>query len=261
MTERSPSERRTELDRRLEAMLASADAGGLSLARSTVLECPDRWFGQLVALSHDAVTDAPDPDAVLPAATAVELLRGYCRLRTDLLTDLAEYAAPDCDRTTILLAGDYLNSASYAAFGRVDDPTGDGFETLTTVLRTIIEGFDAAYAHSTADYQSLLDDPLGALGAGAAVVGATLGDADGPNHEQFADLGRGYSAARYVQHVLDSDEMSSLIPFDVDEQELRQYGAKQLRDAECELDRLASTTDVDSLRAFVAERTPDAIRC
>lgn len=264
MTELSLSERRTELDRRLEAMLASADAGGLSLARSTVLECPDRWFGQLVALSHDAVAEAPDSDAVLPAATAVELLRGYCRLRNDLLTDHADEHAPtpDCDRTAILLAGDYLNSAAYSAFGRVDNgPSSTGFAALTSTLQTIVEGFDAAYARSTADHRSLLDDTVGALGEGAAVVGATLAGVDEPRREQFADLGGGFSAARHVQHVLDSDATDSLLPLNVDEQELRWYGAKRLQEAERELDRLASTADAASLRAFVAEHSPDAIRC
>jgi len=261
MTERSPSERRTELDRRLEATLASADAGGLSLARSTVLECPDRWFGQLVALSYDAAADAPDPDDALPAATAVELLRGYCRLRCDLLTDRDEDAdAPARDPTAVLLAGDYLNSAAYAAFGRVPDgPPGDGFDALTSALQSIVEGFDAAYARSTGGDESLLDDTVGALGEGAAVVGATLAGTDAPDRESFADLGRGFSAARHVQRVLDGPH--SLLPEDVAEADVREYGAARLREAHEGLDRLASRADVESLRSFVAERSPDVIRC
>jgi len=259
MTELSPSERRTELDRRLEAALAAADAGGLSLARSTVLECPDRWFGQLAALSYDAVADAPDSDAVLPAATAVELLRGYCRLRNDLLTERA--ATPDRDRTAVLLAGDYLNSAAYAAFGRVEDgPSGDGFDALTAAFQTIVEGFDAAYARSAAEGESLLDDTVGALGEGAAVVGATLAGIDDSGREPFADVGRGFSAARHVQRVLDSARAESLLPLDADERDLRRYGAKRLREAEAGLDRLAGDAEAASLRSFLAERAPDAIR-
>ncbi|CQH56586.1 homolog to bifunctional short chain isoprenyl diphosphate synthase [Halobacterium hubeiense] len=262
MTELSPSERRTELNRRLDATLASADAGGLSLARSTVLECPDRWFGQLVALSYDAAADAPDADAALPAATAVELLRGYCRLRYDLLTDRDDHAAAtDRDTTAVLLAGDYLNSAAYAAFSRVEDgPPRDGFDALTAALQTIVEGFDAAYARSAAESESLLDDTVGALGEGAAVVGATIAGIDDPGREPFADLGRGFSAARHVQRVLDSAGPDSLLPLDVEERDLRRYGAKRLREAEAGLDRLAGSADAASLRSFLAERAPDAIR-
>lgn len=259
MTELSPSERRTELDRRLEATLAAANAGGLSLARSTVLECPDRWFGQLVALSYDAAADAPDADTVLPAATSVELLRGYCRLRNDRLTDRA--AASGRDRTAVLLAGDYLNSAAYAAFGRVEDgPPRDSFDALSAALQTIVEGFDAAYARSAAESEALLDDTVGALGEGAAVVGATLAGIDDSGRGPFADLGRGFSAARHVQQVLDSAGPDSLLPLDVEERDLRRYGAKRLREAEAGLDRLAGSADAASLRSFLAERAPDAIR-
>ncbi|MGB9965629.1 polyprenyl synthetase [Halobacterium hubeiense] len=254
MTELSPAARRAALDRRLDAVL-TADAGGLSLARATVLDAPDRWFGQLVALSHDAVADAPEPDAVLPAATAVELLRGYCRLRNDLL---AEGRADD--QTAALLASDYLNSAAYAALGRVDGgPPADSFAALTDVLQSVVEGFDAAYGDAPADYRSLLDDTVGALGAGAAVLGATLADASDGRREQFELVGRGFSAARYVQYTLNS-RRDALLPEGVDDGDLRGYGADRLREAREALDRLAATADVDSMQGFLAERSPQTLR-
>lgn len=254
--ELSPADRRAELDDRLDAALASADIGGLSLARSSVLDCPDRWYGQLTAHSYNSIASSPDPDVVLSAGVALELLRGYCQQRCDLLERLdgGDTQAPGRNPTAALLAGDYLNSAAYSAFGVVDrdDPSVPGFERIAEISEAITEAFDARYVHSTAEPCSFLDSTAGALGEGAAAVGAGLAGADASRREQFARLGRGFSTARQAQRVLDPDTSAwPSVPTGVDARQLHEYAVDRREDASRVLDHLESTTDVESLRVFL----------
>lgn len=255
MTGLTPSERRAELDRRLDAALDVPDGTSLDLARSTVLDRPDRWYGQFVALSHDAIADARGGDAVLSAATAVELLRGYCRLRAEQFAHLDGDAvdSPVRDPTAALLAGDYLDSAAYAALGAVDhDRSRDAFEVLLDVSASLVEAFDAGDATAAAEPGAFLDRTVGGLGAGAAVVGATLGGAGESRRDRFAAVGRGFSTAREAQRRLRSPASAACIPATVvDEHRFREHAADHLADAERALEDLAATVDAEPLRSFV----------
>lgn len=286
----TPAERRAELDRRLEAALKATDGTGIELARSSVRAASDRWHGQLLVLSHSSAADtvaadAPNvdgsaaggtaaggtaadgtaaggtaadgspADVVFPAATTVELLRGYCRLRSELFVQLGNDVAHSLTRDpgSALLAGDYLNSAAYAVLGSVDHPrVGDAFETLLSVSESLACAFDARHGQSAKDHCSFLDETAGSLGEGAVVIGATLAGVEESTREQFATLGRGFSTARQIQRHLRPDaETDSVVPPEPDVDRLREHGERRLAAANRALDDLAATADVAALRAFV----------
>lgn len=246
------AERRAELDRRLDAALEASGDAGLATARSAVEACPDRWYGQLVALSHNAVADAPAPDDVLSASAAVELLRGYCRLRSGLFERLRDGDAgpPTRDPTDALLAGDYLNSAAYATLCAADsDRLESAFETLLSVSGSLCEAFDG---RSAADAGEFLDETAGSLGEAAAVIGAALAGADESRRAQFGTFGRGFGTARQVRRVLASGgDPSAIAPREFDESRLQRHGERRREAGSLALERLSGDADVDVLRAFV----------
>lgn len=289
----SPTERRAELDRRLDRALDVPDGTCLELARSSIQTAPDRWYGQLLSLSHDSVAaggtasavpgsdepaaaggtastaaasgdesvaaasgDASTADVVLPAATAVELLRGYCRLRGELLVQLENDAvhSPSRAPSASLLAGDYLNSAAYAELGSVDHARlGAAFETLLSLSESLACAFDAGYPRSVEDHCSFLDETAGSLGEGAAAIGARFAGADESTRERLATVGRESSTARQIQRRLDSESAALPdAPRDVDEHQLRQHAERRVDAAARALDELAPAADVEALRAFVA---------
>lgn len=252
----SLDERRAALDRRLEAALEAADRTGMPRVRSEVQSFSIRWYGQLVALSHNSIADEPATDVVLPASTAIELLRAYCRSRSDLFVqlDADDPHSLSQDPTDALLAGDYLNSAAYATLGAIDHSRlPDAFETLVGVSESLFEAFDARRAWSVEDHGSFLDETAGSLGEGATVIGATFAGVDDARRKHLAAFGRSSSTARQIQCLLESDcEMFPLAP-EVDERRLREYGMERLTEANRALERLATSADVEPLRAFVEE--------
>jgi geranylgeranyl pyrophosphate synthase len=271
----SLAERRAELDRRLADVLASTDETSLELARAGVQSVPDRWYGQLLALTHDALAPAeaeagPGPDAsaaepaasseaeaVMTASTAVELLHGYCRLRGELFVELGADVANSLpsNPSPHLLAGDYLNSAAYAVLGSVDHPRlGDAVDSLFSVSESVACAFDARHGDATDSSGSFFEETAGSLGGGAAVIGATLAGAEDSTRDQFATLGRGFSTARQIQRQLDPEtDTHSLAPLDPDPAQLRELGTRRLEAATRVLDDLAATGDVGPLRAFVED--------
>ncbi len=245
------AEHHGELDRRLEAVLEADGETGVATARAAVLACPDRWYGRLVALAHDAAANAPAPDAVRSAGAAVELLRGYCRLRSGLFARLHDGTA--ASPTDALLAGDYLNSAAYTALVAADHArAGDAFDALLAVSESLYEGFDTSDARFAADAVSFLDETAGTLGEGAAVVGAALAGADESLRARLGEFGREFGTARQVRRVLASDGGSPAVaPREFDEQRLRQHGEQRRGAGEQVLERLSTEVDVGALRAFV----------
>jgi geranylgeranyl pyrophosphate synthase len=249
-------ERRGEIDRRLETALERADEHSVALAASTVDACPDRWYGQLVALSHAAIADKPASDAILSASAAVELLRGYCRLRTELLIQLADNRAHSLtgDPANALLAGDYLNSAAYTALAEAGNHhLEDALQALIAVSESLVDAFDAKYVRSVDDH-SFLDDTVGSIGEGAAVIGITLAGGDTTRKEDFATLGRGFSTAYQIRRILNADSdgaVPTIAPPRFDTAALRQHGARHFREATHALGRLSDSADVEPLRNFV----------
>lgn len=268
MTDDDPSlaARRTRIDARLESVLAVADDRDVPLVRETVAGADDRWFGQLAAGCYDSMAEAPALDSVLPAAASVELLRGYCRLRGELLVRLADDRAQSnpLPGTPALLAGDYLHSAAYSTLGSMADATlDDCFRTLTDVVGTVTDAFAATYApssESAPDGPSFFDRTAGSLGAGAADLGASLADADDARRERLARLGRGSATARGIRRALDAGpEIASVGPPATDETDLREHAERRRVEAHRALRELSATADVTALRRLLAadESTAD----
>ncbi|WP_222913112.1 polyprenyl synthetase [Natrinema sp. SYSU A 869] len=252
------TERRTEIDSRLEMVLDAAD-GQLAPAWTAILERDNRWFGQLLALSHNAVAETSDSPVVVPAATAIELLRGYVRLRERLIVQPGDTAADSLqwEVTSPLLASDFLYTTAYSTLGGLDDNRiGECFEVLTTVSDSIIEALgrtDSQSTPSSTEYCSFIDDTAGALGRGAAVIGATLADVDEPDRDHFATLGRGFGTVCRIRDILASDGPSVQPGSAPATRRLRQHTKQRLQETDRALRQLSSAVDGDSIRTFVAE--------
>lgn len=247
----------SQIERHLEQVLSNADEVNLPLVRDVLDESPDRWYGQLVVSVYDSLSDCQDREAVLPAAAAIELLRGYARLRSQLLVTLTDKHAHSrtLDPTAALLAGDYLCAAAFSSLRSIpDSPSGDCFEILTAVLKTITEAFARTYTSAgSADYDpaTFLDDTAGSLGEGAAALGATLAGLDEPTRRHCQRLGRGLSTARQINYVLDTDPNEAMvIPPTFDESQFRMHAEQRRDDANQALDTLSEIVGVTRLRAF-----------
>ncbi|UHQ98673.1 polyprenyl synthetase family protein (plasmid) [Natrinema zhouii] len=211
----------------------------------------------------------PARPAALSAATAIELLRGYVRLREQLIHQLGNEVTDSLqwEVTPALLASDYLYTSAYSTLGSLtDDHIAECLEEFTAVSKSIIETLGRNYIQSTPSptkYCSFIDDTAGALGRGAAVIGATLADVDEPHRDHFATLGRGFGTIYRIQHLLASDGASIKTDSSLTDRRLRQHAKQRLQETDRALQQLSSTLDVTSLRTFVtgaiSESTVDNI--
>jgi geranylgeranyl pyrophosphate synthase len=247
----------SQIERHFEQVLSTGDEANLPLVHDVLDDSPDRWYGQLVVTVYDSLSDHQDREDVLSYAAAVELLRGYVRLRNRLLLTLTDKHAHSLtlDPTAALLAGDYLYTAAFSSLrSRPDSSSSDCFEILITILETVTEAFARTYtaAGSTDhDQAKFLDDTAGSLGEGAAALGATLAGADEPVRRYCERLGRGLSTARQINYVLDMDPTEAMVvPPTFDESQFRQYAEQRRDDAAQTLDTLSETVDVTPLQAF-----------
>ncbi|TKX73453.1 polyprenyl synthetase [Halorubrum sp. GN11_10-6_MGM] len=248
---------RSQIERHFEQVLSTPDEANLPLVQDVLDDSPDRWYGQVVVTVYDSLSDHQDREAVLPYAAAVELLRGYVRLRNRLLLTLTDKHAHSItlDPTAALLGGDYLYTAAFSSLhSGPDSSSGDCFEILTTALETITEAFARTYtaAGSTGhDQAKFLDDTAGSLGEGAAALGATLAGVDEPVRRHCERLGRGLSTARQINYVLDTDPTEAMVvPPTFDESQFRRYAEQRRDDAAQALNTLSETVDVTPLQAF-----------
>jgi len=281
LPEQTLPERRSEIEERIADRIDAAAGEALAAELSAVPERGDRWYGQLLVISHDAVVATPNPasassrDAALTAATAIELLREYWVMRERLLVRLD---GGDLDRsgrelTTRLLASDFLFTSAYSTLGSLrDERTAECVEAFATAAESMVAAFDDDRPRSTLPpetFCAFADATAGALGRGAAVVGATLAGAGEVETERLAAVGRGVAAARRVPRTLgeNAGEKSSPGPRSTSPQEdlegarvessasdsprLREFAARRLDEAERALDALAETATVDALAAFV----------
>ncbi|MBP1986320.1 hypothetical protein [Halolamina salifodinae] len=247
--------RRVALDHRVEAALDTVEEDGLALARTVVRESPDRWYGQLLALVHDAVAAVPAPERVLPAATAMELLEGYARLRSELLVQLNETVAHSFTRAPreALLAGDYLNAAAYATLSDLSHPDlDDAVETIASVSESVTGAFGVG--DERPDARDVLADTAGALGAGAARLGTTLAGVDGQRRARLVRAGRGASIARRVESPGQDGGTPTVLPTPSDERRLRRYATRERAAAERALTRLGPDADAAALRTAALGR-------
>ena len=247
----------SQIERHFEQVLSTGDEANLPLVHDVLDDSPDRWYGQLVVTVYDSLSDHQDCEDVLPYAAAVELLRGYVRLRNRLLLTLTDKHAYSLtpDPTAALLAGDYLYTAAFSSLGsRPDSSSSECFEILTTALETVTEAFTRTYTaagFTDHDQAKFLDDTAGSLGEGAAALGATLAGVDEPVRRHCERLGRGLSTARQINYVLDMDPTEAMVvPPTFDESQFRQYAEQRRDEAALALDTLSETVDVTRLRAL-----------
>lgn len=260
MAEQSLPDWEAEIDRRLEDTLASDSDARIPIARDAVTDCEDRWFGQLVVRSYADAADSVDPESILPAATTIELLRGYCRLRNELLAQVADDVAHSLTRdpTAALLAGDFLFSAAFTELRELEVvPTETCYEVLTDVSRSLVEAFASQYDEpmSPADrYCALIDDSIGALGSGAAVIGASAADIDPTQHDHFAAVGRSLSVSRQIRETIGRDVQSAHVDVpELDEKRLRAHARQQLSEAEQALQMLSADIEMSRIRPLFDE--------
>ncbi|WP_408960376.1 polyprenyl synthetase [Natrinema sp. 74] len=255
--DRSLATRRTQIDARLEAVLPATGEDGLAVAREVIEEPDDRWYGLLVTETCDSMADTGDVEAPLSAAVAIELLRGYFRLRSELLVQLADERAHSLTRdpTTALLAGDYLYSAAYRSLGSsAHTDLAECFETVTSVLTTITEAFTTLSVEpaATSPPRSFFDETAGSIGEGAAALGAVLAGADGAQRDTVAQLGRGFSTAREIDQFLDPENgTTEVVSPIVNEQRFREHARQKRDDARQALQTLSARVDAEPLRTLV----------
>lgn len=228
----------TAIGRYLETRLEGAGQGCSSVVRTTLNERPDQWYGRLVVHSYKSMPETSTTKTILPAAAAIELLRGYHRCRVELLkrTTADSTRSSGQDLTSSLLAGDYLYTSAYSTLSVMQNAPLDAcFRSFTTVSNTIIGAFDDWASRSTWTapvYCTFVDETAGILGEGAAVVGATLTGADTDDRARIASIGRGLATGRQLQRVLDSDvDTVYTVPSGVAERRLRRYANRCLEDA------------------------------
>ncbi|WP_121823102.1 polyprenyl synthetase family protein [Halostella salina] len=249
------NDRCVKVDDLIGNLLDGKDGSAMAVAREAVRAADDEWYGRFVAVTYESVVGTTDPDMVVPAGAAIELLRGYCRLRCELLGDIAADPgrSPSWDPTTALLAGDYLSTSAYAALGSPDHVAlGDCFRALTAAIEGITDAFYAEHAQASADPNRPLPDRLaGSLGACAAVIGATLAGVDADRHDAIAEFGEGLAAARLLQSALDPDATGfPHVRFEAEDRRLRQRAQRRRADAELAVRKLPTSVDSTVLRTF-----------
>lgn len=247
----------TLIERYLEPVRNNADEASLPLVGEVLQKSPDRWYGQLVVSVYDSLSDRQDPEAVLPAAAAIELLRGYVRLRSRLFVSLTdEHAHPlTNDLTEALLAGDYLYTAAFSSLSTgPNSPSGDCFEILTWVHETITEAFVCTYTSAGSkdpDSAKFLEDTAGSLGAAAAAIGATVAGLDEQTCRDYEQLGRGLSTARQINYILGKDPNKAMVvPPTFDETHFRFHADRWQDEANQALESLSESADMGHLRTF-----------
>lgn len=256
--DRSRIDCRAEIDRRLSETLEAASTDCLTPAQRAITDRDDRWYGQLLVRSHEAMADTADRTPALEAAVAIELLREYYRSRCELLDRITgdEARPPNHDPTPALLSGDYLYTTAYSALEGVETVRlGACFETLTSVSQSMIGAMGSVTAGpppADADLRSFIDETAGVLGEGATAIGALLADVDDARRAQFETLGRDLGTARRIRITLDPETDPVRRPsFDVDERRLRRHAEQRVEGAELTLRDLSSVADVGALRTAV----------
>ncbi|WP_435101435.1 polyprenyl synthetase [Halarchaeum sp. P4] len=261
MTAHGPVDR-TDIDAELVRVLGDADTRGVDVAREAVEEPADRWYGQVVGATYAALADSPADDTVVAAAATVELLRGYIRIRSQLLTQLSDERPHSltADPEIVLLAGDYLYTTAFSTLGSNPHPRcGENVAALSSAFETITDAFSRSTSDTApSDDQVLafLDRTLGSLGATATRLGASLAADDSVPRADVATLGRALGTAHGAQRLRTADPGSAAVVSPaMDESALREYAETQREKAMDALDALPGSVGVATLHPLVAEDT------
>ena len=246
----------SRIERQFEEVIDN-DKHNLPLVQDVLDESHDRWYGQLVVIVYDSLSDHQDVEEVLPYAAAIELLQGYVRLRNRLLITLSDKHAHSFteDTRAALLASDYLYTAAFSSLRLgPDSSSSECFKILIAVLETITETFARTYtATRSTDYSQakFLDEVAGSLGEGAAALGARAAGVDESVRRHCKRLGRGLSTVQQINYVLNMHPTEAMVvPPTLDDLQFRKYTQQRRNDATQALNTLSKTVDVTHLQAF-----------
>jgi hypothetical protein len=143
--------------------------------------------GQVLLLTAAAVTPTDDdPDALISAATVVELVRVYAMIRRRLVGEPAgESMEGSWDRNAALLAGDFVLAQAFVALGDVVAPAGQ----VTQCYRTLERGCVRVVEGLTGESGELSPTPRESVFTIAMTIGAILGNADADSTMALRDAG------------------------------------------------------------------------
>jgi geranylgeranyl pyrophosphate synthase len=255
---------KSKIDTQLERVLTHTKGDGLDLAREVIDEPDDRWYGKLVINSYVSLTGTPGGggDNVLSAAAAIELLRGYVRLRSQLLIQHTDERVHSLtlDHSSALLAGDYLHTAAFTALSSNLHPTLENcIEILADVSETITETFALSYASAASsepDPRLILDGTAGSIGKSAALLGATMANIESTHRKDVASVGRGFSTTRQIRRLFDAEPPKAMIvPLALDEVPLQEHAERRRSEAEQALKALSGAADVATLRTLAEAKS------
>ena len=243
---------------RLDDALDGAPVGGdspLAAARAAVDSPEDRWYARLVAAAHDSASGSADPESVAAVGATLELVRGYCRLRADLLTALGGGCTVSfaSDRSAALLAGDYLHAAAFQSLQSTSQTAaGARVETLTDALGSVRRAFSVPLTGSGAIEPSAIARTAGAVGEAAAALGASLAGAEVQSVDSLARTGRALATVDATDRLLDSAATASTGTSAIAERALRANAGRR-REVAAELLRsLPDPVDAAPLRSLAS---------
>ncbi|MUV89690.1 polyprenyl synthetase [Halapricum sp. CBA1109] len=212
----------------------------------------------LAVSAYTAFSADDGVDPALPAAAAVELLRGYALARNRLLARASDDDVPPAETTTTLLAGDLLYTAAFTALGRGSGVSrAGGFEVLSEVVSTVTTTFAAAYAEESCPPAEFVDGTAGAVGAGAARLGATLAEGTPTRREIASTVGEGLATAREIHRRLGPGTAATVaLPTDGEVERLRDHAERRREQAIRALDELDHSADDSPLRVLARRSAP-----
>ncbi len=273
----SGAEHDAELDRRAEAVddelderLPDSNASSLYAAARHLIDAGESRVQPTVLL---LVAEACDPDraAPLPAALSIELLDAYALIHGDLIHDTDRRRGVATvhnawDRSTAILAGDYLHARAFDFVHDVDASTQTKqrcLRALTTACRRLCQGRMLALdgdVRTLDQYVTILEQTSGALTEGAARSGALFGGASEDVVEELGAAGRDLGVALALSgRLLDQSTPDPSTVASIDDTTRRETAAAYAKRAKSGLAVLPSTpptTTLVQLAQGVIERSP-----
>lgn len=238
-----------DLDAALAGALGEDGEHGLHVARDVIDTPADRWYGQLAVRTYTSVVDSPDIDVITPAATAIELLRGYTWIRNQSLIQLTEERPHSLttDPERALLAGDYLYTTAFKELTAVQSPgLHESIDALRTAVSNITRSLARTYTESgpsESDQLAFFDATMGSLGEAATRIGASVASGPSVPDDLIASFGRRAGTARGIEQLLHSDPSdATVVPPALNEPKLQEYAAEQRENASNALHDLISSS-------------------
>lgn len=132
------------------------------------------------------------------------------------------------------------------------------FSTLVSTAQSLVEVMGRAHAGdglTEANFTAYLDDTVGALGEGAAALGATVAGVDPAHRRAFAPIGHGIAVADWIETLLSREpDRASIVPQAPDEDSLREHAATRRLGARDAIRSLEDVVETGPLHDLVTTR-------